>query len=126
MQRLNDTSMIKCHNCQTANLDTSRFCDECGTRLIQPSAADTGQQAVGSAVEPLPQSPIFTNTVDVLPAAVEPGKNTAVDETSVSPHENRAHATLVIERGGTPGTEFGLTGDESTIGRWDADNGIFP
>jgi len=37
-----------------------------------------------------------------------------------------AHATLVIERGGTPGTEFHLTNDESTIGRWDADNGIFP
>jgi pSer/pThr/pTyr-binding forkhead associated (FHA) protein len=38
----------------------------------------------------------------------------------------KAHATLVIERGGTPGTEFRLTNDESTIGRWDADNGVFP
>lgn len=32
----------------------------------------------------------------------------------------------MIERGGTPGTEFSLISDESTIGRWDADNGIFP
>ena len=32
----------------------------------------------------------------------------------------------MIERGGTPGTEFRLTNDESTIGRWDADNGVFP
>jgi len=37
-----------------------------------------------------------------------------------------AHAVLIIERGGTPGTEFRLVNDESTIGRWDADNGIFP
>lgn len=40
--------------------------------------------------------------------------------------EKAAHAILVIERGGTPGTEFRLTNDESTIGRWDADNGVFP
>jgi hypothetical protein len=37
-----------------------------------------------------------------------------------------AHATLIIERGDAPGTEFQLSNDESTIGRWDADNGIFP
>lgn len=37
-----------------------------------------------------------------------------------------AHATLTIERGDAPGTEFRLTNDESTIGRWDADNGVFP
>jgi pSer/pThr/pTyr-binding forkhead associated (FHA) protein len=33
---------------------------------------------------------------------------------------------LVIERGDVPGTEFRLVNDESIIGRWDADNGIFP
>jgi serine/threonine-protein kinase len=37
-----------------------------------------------------------------------------------------AHATLMIERGDITGTEFKLVNDESTIGRWDADNGIFP
>lgn len=37
-----------------------------------------------------------------------------------------AHAKLIIERGDTPGTEFKLSHDESTIGRWDADNGVFP
>ena len=36
------------------------------------------------------------------------------------------HAALTIERGDVPGTEFRLVNDESTIGRWDADNGIFP
>jgi pSer/pThr/pTyr-binding forkhead associated (FHA) protein len=37
-----------------------------------------------------------------------------------------AHATLTIERGDSPGTEFRLVNNDSTIGRWDADNGIFP
>ena len=37
-----------------------------------------------------------------------------------------AHAVLVVERGDVPGTEFRLTNDDSTIGRWDADNGVFP
>jgi pSer/pThr/pTyr-binding forkhead associated (FHA) protein len=37
-----------------------------------------------------------------------------------------AHATLVIERGRSAGKKFPLTEDESQIGRWDADGGIFP
>jgi serine/threonine-protein kinase len=36
------------------------------------------------------------------------------------------HATMFIERGDGPGTEFKLVNNESTIGRWDADNGVFP
>jgi pSer/pThr/pTyr-binding forkhead associated (FHA) protein len=36
------------------------------------------------------------------------------------------HAVLVIERGGGSNTEFELSAEESQIGRWDADNGIFP
>lgn len=35
-------------------------------------------------------------------------------------------AKLIIQRGGKIGKEFPLTGDESLIGRWDADGGIFP
>lgn len=37
-----------------------------------------------------------------------------------------AHARLVIERGDAADTEFPLRSEESNIGRWDADNGIFP
>lgn len=36
------------------------------------------------------------------------------------------HARLTIERGEHANTEFNLAGEESYIGRWDADNGIFP
>ena len=38
----------------------------------------------------------------------------------------RAAAKLVIERGGRVGKEFGISGIETNIGRWDADSGIFP
>jgi hypothetical protein len=37
-----------------------------------------------------------------------------------------AKATLTIERGESAGAAFSLTREESVIGRWDADNGIFP
>ena len=36
------------------------------------------------------------------------------------------HAKLVIHRGRSVGKEFLLNDDESHIGRWDADGGIFP
>jgi hypothetical protein len=37
-----------------------------------------------------------------------------------------AHAKLTIERGDAANTSFALSAEESNIGRWDADNGIFP
>lgn len=40
--------------------------------------------------------------------------------------EKGVRAKLIIERGAAIGTEFQIAGDESNIGRWDADNGIFP
>jgi hypothetical protein len=39
---------------------------------------------------------------------------------------NTPHARLVIYRGRSVGKEFLLNDDESHIGRWDADGGIFP
>jgi len=37
-----------------------------------------------------------------------------------------AHAKLVIERGRSSGKQFPLSSDDSQIGRWDADGGVFP
>lgn len=118
--------MIKCPNCQTSNLDTSRFCDECGSRLASPA----------------PEPEQVVPTPDYVPPARERLSSPAVTSIGIPPimeadeisrpqeplpaGEKRIHATLVIERGGAPGTEFPLTSDESTIGRWDADNGVFP
>src|SRR5437016_2146502 len=111
--------MIRCHTCQTANLDTSRFCDECGTRLIKP-ADDVGQEPIDHTQPPVEQPVENSANIDSgFPAAVEPLEPMAVNEPIEHPAK-ATHAKLVIERGGTAGTEFGLTSDESIIGRWDA------
>ena len=119
--------MIKCSTCNTSNLDTSRFCDECGSRL---TAASQGTDPQPPAYVP-PRAEVSASrisqatSVDIRPPAF------AIEEIAQSAEhiENRnggAHAVLIIERGDAPGTEFKLVNDESTIGRWDADNGVFP
>lgn len=119
--------MIRCHNCQTANLDTSRFCDECGTRLKQPAPGIAAE--VADYVAPLVDSSIAkaanTSIAGSPPSTDQFVPNVPADQI-LQDSAKPGHATLVIERGGTPGTEFQLTNDESTIGRWDADNGVFP
>jgi hypothetical protein len=117
--------MITCQTCNNLNPDTSRFCDECGTRLGQtPKTATEPPAYAPPAAEHSVSSPKSTS---VGVPAVEVGMNApqAVEQAG-SPNLKPAHATLIIERGGSPGTEFQLTNDESTIGRWDADNGVFP
>lgn len=60
--------------------------------------------------------------------AVAPNHIAAPVQTSV--HVNQqiisAHAKLIVERGKNIGKEFILRENEVNIGRWDADNGIFP
>ncbi|MEJ7623018.1 MAG: FHA domain-containing protein [Pyrinomonadaceae bacterium] len=119
--------MIKCPACQTANIDTSRFCDECGSRLIAaPPSANSGVPAY----VPPPAAPSFTRpanvtSVGIPPVGFEPESRKPVAD-QLDGKSAAAHALLLIERGDGPGTEFRLLNDESTIGRWDADNGIFP
>ena len=115
--------MIKCHTCQTANLDTSRFCDECGSRLV-PTAKPLPDYVPPQVEQPVAKATNF-GAASMAPLAVEPLATGTADESGEQTAKH-THATLVIERGGTPGTEFALVADESTIGRWDADNGIFP
>jgi len=119
--------MNKCIKCGNDNLDSSRFCDECGTRLID-------------AVEPLAAAPLYVPPVitDVPPmrpvtatsVGVPPVSGDVVIAESPVPaaasNGGGMNAKLVVERGDSPGIEFRLTGTESIIGRWDADNGIFP
>lgn len=125
--------MIRCPTCQTANLDTSRFCDECGTRLVAVQREIHETAPPGSEPPPYvppPPSGSFQRPVSVTSLGIPPVE---ISPTPVMPlpaeqaaNSGLAHATLVIERGDIPGTEFRLVNDESTIGRWDADNGIFP
>lgn len=69
--------------------------------------------------------PVSVTSVGIPPEAFEP-ESPAPLSAIKNVNSGVAHASLVIERGDVPGTEFRLTNDESTIGRWDADNGIFP
>ena len=119
--------MIRCPSCQTANLDTSRFCDECGTRLVAAQAAE--QTDPPAYVPPQAQSsvprPVSVTSIGVPPVVFEPEGDVPVSSDKES-GSGVAHASLMIERGDSPGTEFWLVNDESTIGRWDADNGVFP
>lgn len=119
--------MNKCQTCGTDNLDSSRFCDECGSRLIQ------AVEAIGSPpplyVPPVTESParpVSVTSIGVPPVNGEIPLTDPAIAASASPLAGAMHAKLIVERGDTPGIEFRLAGTESTIGRWDADNGIFP
>lgn len=68
---------------------------------------------------------VSVTSIGVPPVGLENDKAVSAS----SSKDNRSgvsHASLIVERGDLPGTEFKLVNDESTIGRWDADNGIFP
>lgn len=140
--------MIVCVSCGKSSQEGSRFCSECGTRLaaqseqmpVDPVAApfhnsnpdirpvnvtsvdmpqmvEVIQQPSEMVSEPLPEPPVFPEDE----RSAEPEAPVHVEKGPVQPHSR-----LVVERGAAANTEFPLTADESYIGRWDADNGIFP
>jgi hypothetical protein len=118
--------MIKCQTCGTENLDGSQFCDECGQNL-QSSGNNYNEFKVQSYQPPLSE-PSF-NVASVTSIGIEP----IIEQVEPTPVENGdakkiegVHSTLTIERGTSVGKKFTLTAEESYIGRWDADNGIFP
>lgn len=129
--------MIKCPTCGTDNLDGSQFCDECGASLLSRGGGEMKSnpppaEEFTPVYAPPSQAYYSANVTSVgIPSFVEDAKNIAEEETEVSAKPEAespkgVHATLIIERGASVGTEFNLTSDESNIGRWDADNGIFP
>lgn len=129
--------MTTCERCKTENLDGSQYCDECGAPLSAPArgkkssaTGDTGgdtngkkpeqaEAAVAAAVQPeAEQKSEVTKVAKVAAYAAGTGGAAAVVDGT--------HAKLVIERGRSAGKQFPLSDDESQIGRWDADGGIFP
>lgn len=119
--------MMKCPSCGTENLAGSQYCDECGAKLqvsanngpgpsdFRPqntsSSRISGAHATSVGIPPL---------VESVDASYQPSPfNEAKDLRG-------AHSRLVIERGESADTEFSLSAEEAYIGRWDADNGIFP
>ena len=115
--------MIRCRACGNSNLDSSQFCDECGARLLTDDIHRTDFSSVRprTAEVPIFSGPNATSVgsppIQVEPLSAQPGDNNAA---------LAARATLTIERGEGAGTSFPIARDEAVIGRWDADNGIFP
>ena len=140
--------MITCERCQTENIEGSQYCDECGAALqpgpataaTPPGRAQTKEQA-GPGTESVASDSgaVRRASASELRAVAKPqplSSGTSVagrarsredaptgrrDGSSAAPH-----AKLVIHRGRSVGKEFPMCEDESHIGRWDADGGIFP
>jgi len=117
--------MIRCQSCQSANLDSSRFCDECGTRLMERHSEEPPAYVPPRQINSTPR-PVSVTSVGIPPVAMEADRVGNVSGSGNNNKAGSAHSTLTIERGDAPGTEFRLVNAESTIGRWDADNGVFP
>ncbi len=118
--------MKHCPNCGKQNNDTARFCDECGNAFAEAEALTTREPTSRAASSPGFRASSVTSVG--IPPIVE--ANGAEEEERVeSPvpaHPSGLHSMLIIERGGGQNSEFPLSNEESQIGRWDADNGIFP
>lgn len=120
--------MLKCPSCGVENPETSRFCDQCGVAIQQQNyAAPVGLAISAESALDLNESQMSAQVTSAgIPPAIESLTQAEVSTSSAGPnHANSAHSKLVIERGSV-NTEFLLTAEESFIGRWDADNGIFP
>lgn len=116
--------MIKCPSCEKDSPDGSRFCDECGTRLApEPHAVAPPSTSQGISSPDFKRASI---TSVGIPPLVESLDNNGESPSKPGERGVRSHARLIIERGESANFEFPLTADESYIGRWDADNGIFP
>ena len=119
--------MKRCDSCGNENLDSSQFCDECGTRLIRSDNGSTSQPALRANSISGSGARAANVTSIGIPPLVEPPRTDDVVRTGDEGDAARnAHARLTIERGDAANTVFALSAEESNIGRWDADNGIFP
>lgn len=119
--------MIRCRACGNSNLDTSQYCDECGAKLV--AVEDIHRTDFANARPMTAEVPIFSgsnaSSVGTPPVAVESGAVSQNAGQGVSNSES-SKATLTIERGDAAGASFSISRNEAVIGRWDADNGIFP
>jgi len=124
-----------------------------GAAAAETRPAETGARAgfLSEDVTPKGSNSGRTNTYGTRPGAGEQGEAVAAPPRAASrgafgsssgSHESRGaaagnisaqqssaggpHAKLVIHRGRSVGKEFPMSEDETQIGRWDADGGIFP
>ena len=122
--------MIKCQSCGANNLDQSQYCDECGATLVRMKGAESDNGNASGYRTQMSDAPSFqsSNVTSVgIPSIAEVIKEAEKSfAKNQSPQKKNVHASLTIERGELIGSEFPIVADEALIGRWDADNGIFP
>ncbi len=121
--------MIKCQTCGTQNLDQSQYCDECGAALTKSKDKKNENREMPSFQTRMSEVPVFqsSNATSIgIPPIVAINEAEKPSEKNGHPPNKSVHATLLVERGDSIGKEFPISADESLIGRWDADNGIFP
>lgn len=118
--------MIRCEACGASSPETAAFCDQCGTRL---NAGDVHRTNMPNPVNNTVETPVYSGSnvtsIGVPPVVSEIDDNAPPQSGQLAPKAN-SNAKLIIDRGEASGTEFPISRDEATIGRWDADNGIFP
>jgi serine/threonine-protein kinase len=123
--------MKQCSNCTKEAIDTAKFCDECGTRFEPEITAESPNDEVqrSPALDRI-SSPNFkaasVTSVGIPPIVERQPDVDGSGQFAGEAEDLSVHAKLLIERGNAANTEFPLVADESNIGRWDADNGIFP
>lgn len=119
--------MITCQTCGTQNLDRSQYCDECGAKLGYSSDNGAESPVFKAQATDVPSFRVANVTSVGIPPIVEEKKNEP-DTAPVTDSFSKpgVRAKLVVERGDSSGTEFAISSKEAYIGRWDADNGVFP
>lgn len=119
--------MKRCQTCGTENIKDSQFCDECGASLLD--SKEIRQTEIPDLKTQIAETPVFQSSkatsIGIPADRFElPTENQSFG--NIEKFNGIPQATLIIERGESTGTEFNLSLDESYIGRWDADNGVFP
>jgi hypothetical protein len=121
--------MITCERCKNENLDGAQYCDDCGAPLRpnagSRSAKDSSDPNLFKA-EGDGQNGFHSPAAVPQPELAAGKAAAAVNLSSSGGSKSKPHAKLVIERGKSVGKQFMLSADESQLGRWDADGGVFP
>lgn len=134
--------MKNCARCGHENREFAKFCEECGSsfglaaalpvdasREVSPAGeAESVHQQSGPLAAETPEVEMApVTTIDAAPIVEQNGGPDAAEPVgSLASAAAQVHSVLILERIGAPAAEFPLSADDSYIGRWDADNGIFP
>jgi hypothetical protein len=118
--------MMICQSCGNKNPETAHFCDECGAQLRKAPAVPEVVVAVDAGAGVIDAPDFAANSTNSGISSVEPLRTKHEPDGDDKLGKQGHHAVLLIERGEAASTEFHLAAEESYIGRWDADNGIFP